>query len=249
MALSVPERIAQIATHFANHTKHGYSQPNRGTGDVETFALSDGTKVTITDSDIDCSEMVRQCVNGAISGRYASPIVYMWTGNEHEQLTKLGFVKHAFSTSSVRRGDVLLMSGHTGVALGAGKQADAHGDEYGGISGPHRGDQTGHEVEVRDLRTSWKSIYRYGNGSSETASDPGLEVFDVLKTITFKKNSRIHIEPKVKSEYLTERYTPGDKVTIDGLIINDGYLWGTYIGKDSGKRRYVVLGTVERLLK
>lgn len=160
MALSYAERIAQVAEHFAWHASHGYSQPHRGSGNTETVKLSDGSVVAVSNSDLDCSEMARQCVNCALSGIYTTPIPSMWTGNENERLLAQGFTRLPFSTSSVRRGDVLLVKGHTGVALGNGRQADAHGDEYGGITGPSRGDQTGHEIEVRSLRTNWTYIYR-----------------------------------------------------------------------------------------
>lgn len=189
MALSIPEKIAQVAEHFAAHSQHGYSQPNRGTGSAETITLSDGTKVTISNSDVDCSEMVRQCVNAAMSGSYKKPITYMWTGNQDEQLKAQGFTRTSFSASKVRRGDVLLVSGHTGVAVGNGKQADAHGDEYGGINGPSRGDQTGHEVEVRSLRSTWTYIYRYAGSDSGTTSDK-LAVDGVIGPVTIREWQR-----------------------------------------------------------
>jgi len=159
--LTIAERIAQIAEHFASDDRHGYSQPNRGTGGTEAVELSDGSKVTISDSDVDCSEMVRQCVDAAMTGGIKSPISYMWTGSQDAQLLEVGFVRIPFDASIVRRGDVLWVTGHTGVALGNDLQADAHGDEYGGITGPRRGDQTTHEVEVRSLRSTWACIYRY----------------------------------------------------------------------------------------
>lgn len=98
--------------------------------------------------------MARQCANGAMTGSYKTPIPDMWTGNEDQRLKAQGFVRLPFSTSKVKRGDILWIKGHTGVALGNGRQADAHGDEYGGITGPNRGDQTGREIENRTLRTN-----------------------------------------------------------------------------------------------
>lgn len=236
MALSVPERIAQVAEHFARHNAHGYSQPNRGSGDLETVTLSDGSTVRVTDSDVDCSEMVRQCVNAALSGTCGGPIAYMWTGNENAELTDHGFERMAYSASRVRRGDVLWVEGHTGVALGNGLQADAHGDEYGGLSGPNRGDQTGHEVEVRPLR-SWTYIYRY-------AGDDQGEWFHVTQTFTFKKRTYVRDAPSRKGKAVS-RYERGDSVSLDGLLLADGYTWGTYVG-GSGIRRWVPLGTTER---
>jgi hypothetical protein len=230
MALSVPERIAQIAEHFAEHSAHGYSQPNRGTGSAETITLSDGSKVSVTNSDVDCSEMVRQCVNGAL-GRKA--IVYMWTGNEDEQLKAQGFTRMGYSASKVRRGDVLWVSGHTGVALGGGKQADAHGDEYGGITGPNRGDQTGHEVEVRSLR-SWTYIYRY-------AKDSGPSIVPASFTVTAGTERNVRSEPSTASgATITGTLKPGESVICRGLVYANGLAWGVY-DNYSGKTRYIAL--------
>lgn len=160
MALTYAERIAQTAEHHAWHDVHGYSQPHRGSGGTETIKYTDGTTATVTNSDLDCSEMDRQCANAAISGSYKGPIPDMWSGNADQRLKAVGFTRIPFSTGAVRRGDLLWRTGHMGVALGSGRQADAHGDEVGGITGPIRGDQTTHEIEVRALRTNWTYIYR-----------------------------------------------------------------------------------------
>lgn len=160
MALAVAERIAQISEHFAKHDAHGYSQVHRGDGGTETITLSDGSQVRISASDLDCSEMVRQCVNGALTGNFQSPIDWMYTGNEDSILRGLGFQKIAFSAGAVVRGDILLRSGHTGVGIGNGQQSEAAIDEVGGITGPSRGDQTGREVRIATLN-NWNYIYRY----------------------------------------------------------------------------------------
>ena len=231
MALSVPERIAQIAEHFAKHDSHGYSQPNRGTGSAETITLSDGSKVSVTSSDVDCSEMVRQCVNGGLGKK---TIAYMWTGNEDEQLKAHGFTRMSYSASKVQRGDVLWVKGHTGIALGNGKQADAHGDEYGGITGPNRGDQTGYEVEVRSLR-SWTYIYRYGKGSS------GPAVVSANFTVTAGTERNVRNTPSTASNsYVTGQLKPGESVVCRGLVYTDGLAWGVY-DNYSGKTRYIAL--------
>lgn len=178
MPLSVAERIAQVAEHVADHDVHGYSQPNRkGDGTRDSATLSDGSKVSFHGGDVDCSEMDRVCVDCALSGNDNGPITFMWTGNADGELRANGFVRMPYSASEVQRGDILWVHGHMGVALGGGKQADAHGDEYGGLSGPTGGDQTGHEVEVRNLR-SWTYIYRYAGNESW------------LKTVPEKKRRR-----------------------------------------------------------
>lgn len=163
--------IAESAEHYANHDVHGYSQPNReGDGTIENLTYSDGTPWMARGGDKDCSELVRACVAaaGLIPWDYWES--YMWTGNEDEVLTSHGFVRMPFDWGSTQRGDILLVSGHTGVALGDGLQADAHGDEYGGIDGPNPGDQTGREIEIRDLQGYWTWIYRYAGPERAAAT-------------------------------------------------------------------------------
>jgi hypothetical protein len=75
----------------------------------------------------------------------------------------------------------------------------------------------------------------------------GGEWFAVTQTITFKSKSRVHTQPKVSSK-TTYTYKPGESVTIDGLLIAEGYTWGTYIGASTGERRYVILGSAERVV-
>ena len=244
--LSVPEKIAQASEHFAKHAAHGYSQYERGTGSAETVKLSDGTKVTISGHDIDCSDMVRQCVNVALSGSYKRPITYMWTGTEDAELTAHGFKRMAFDRSKVRRGDILWREGHTGVAVSSTKQAEAFSDENGGLGG-RSGDQTGREVAINPLSSNWTRIYRYG-----ATNEP--EVFPVSQTVKFTKATYVRNKPAtgqstlVRSGGKAVRYGVGDSVTIDGIVVSGGYVWGTYLG-GSGNRRYVAIGTAGRIAK
>jgi glucan-binding YG repeat protein len=158
--LVMQDHIAQVAEHFASHDAHGYSQPNRGAGGSEAIELKDGTQVTISKADVDCSEMVRQCVNAVLG---YNVIKYMDTRCEDSLLRAKGFVRMAFNANSVQRGDVLWRYGHTAVALGDNKQAEAFCDENHDIYGPIRGDNNGAEVAVNPLRTTgyWTYIYRF----------------------------------------------------------------------------------------
>lgn len=235
--LSVAEKIAQTAEHIARHSTHGYSQPDRDGYGTETITYSDGTKATIHNGDYDCSEMDRVCVNAAISGNGDKPISYMWSGDADERLKGAGFTRLAFSASSVRRGDVLWCSGHMGIALGDGLQADAHGDENGGLGyGASSGDQTGHEVEVRALRTGvWKYIYRYKQGGSEPVVIPAK--FDVR---ALKEHNVRHRPSTSKDEYITGRLHPGESVTCYGFCQGGKYVWGVYENY-GGKTRYIAI--------
>ena len=154
----IPNRIAEIAEHYAAHNAHGYSQPNRGTGGPEVIQLSDGTTVTINAGDVDCSEMVRQCVNGALG---YEAIRDMWTGDEPTKLAAVGFINYAYPVALVR-GDIMYRNGHTAVYVGNDQIAEAAWDEYGGTSGPTAGDQTGDEVRVAAVGTNWARVFRWG---------------------------------------------------------------------------------------
>ena len=240
MALTTRERIAQVAEHIAAHSAHGYSQSNRaGDGTTETVTLSDGSKVTIHGGDYDCSELVRVCVDCALSGSYKGPITYMWTGSENTELLAQGFKRYSFGSVSVRRGDVLLRSGHTAIATSASRQAEAYIDEVGGITGPRRGDQTGREIAVNPLSGDWLYVYRH---PTQSDSDD-TEAFPVNQTVTFGTKVNVRSKPSTSSDKVAT-YSAGDKCTIDGVVIANGYAWGTYVG-GSGKRRYVALGTTE----
>lgn len=241
--LSVPERIAQVARHIATHNAHGYSQNNRsGDGTTEQVTLSDGSKVLVHGGDYDCSEMVRVCVNAALSGTYRSPISYMWTGDEDSKLKAQGFTRMAYSASKVKRGDVLWVSGHTGIALGDGLQADAHGDEYGGITGPNRGDQTTREVEVRSLR-SWDYIYRH-SGSG------GYQTIGATFQVSVTSAANIRTSPEIRPDnVMREKQEPSDPALVcDGIIVNADGIWGTYVAY-SGKRRYIHVGERDSWVK
>lgn len=231
MALSVPERAAQIAEHFAAHSAHGYSQPNRGAGGYESITLTDGSTVRITAKDVDCSEMVRQCVNGAL-GKVA--IASMWTGDQDEKLRAQGFTRLAFTRSTVKRGDVLLRAGHTAIATSPYKQAEACHDEYGSITGPTAGDQTGTEVAVNSLSSNWTYIYRY----------PTVEVAQRVEATfdwKFDRAVRVRKAPSTKAEALSAKWASGDVMHADGFWVADGCTWGTYIGPSTGLRLYAAM--------
>ena len=158
--LSASERVAQMAEHIAEHDDHGYSQLRRtGDGSTEWFVFTDGTAFAIHGGDYDCSEMARMCANAGLNYQ---AITSMWSAPADSLLRSAGFTRTYYRRSKARRGDILWAPGHMGVALGDGLQADAHGDEVHGFSGPRKGDQTGHEIEVRSLRTyNWYYMYRY----------------------------------------------------------------------------------------
>ena len=141
----IREKIAQTAEHLIWHDVHGYSQPNRdGDGTIETITYSDDSTAVVHGGDYDCSELARVCVNCALTGYYKTPISYMWTGNEYDELVSNGFVP--INPENVSRGDIALKyEGHTEIYLGNGRVGGARISENGTIDGSV-GDQTGYEI-------------------------------------------------------------------------------------------------------
>ena len=120
--------------------------------------------VKIHGGDYDCSESIRMCYAAAGVLHWGYWESYMWTGNEPELLLSHDFREIPVgAASSMRRGDVLLKSGHTEMYLGNGMQAGARGDERGGIGyGAAVGDQTGNELAKSAYRQGqWTRAFRY----------------------------------------------------------------------------------------
>ena len=237
------EAAAQVMEHICEHDAHGYSQPNRaGDGTVETVELSDGSTVTIHGADYDCSEAVRMCYRAVSVLPYGS---YMWTGNEDEVLTDAGFVR--VSLSSIVRGDVLWRSGHTAIYLGNGKIGEAHhGDYSGGLSG-RKGDQDGTEVRIATYyQSAWSRAYHYPEDGDDTDKEEA-EGFEVTKTVkVYSESLAVRDAPSTKTGKVVARYAKGNTINIDSVYFgDDGYIWGSYVGASSGKRRYIALGTLE----
>lgn len=135
-------------------------------------------KVSIHGGDYDCSESVRMCYAAAGVLPWGYWDSYMWTGIERDVLTRHGFAEiNVSSAAKMRRGDVLLKSGHTEMYLGDGLQAGARGNEWGGISGGKKGDQTGRELSEGPYRgtAQWETAFRYF-GAHTVNGIPAAEV-------------------------------------------------------------------------
>lgn len=78
-------------------------------------------------------------------------------------------------------------------------------------------------------------------------ADSTEEGFHVNKTVTVKTDFlRVRDAPSTKTGKEVARYSKGDTVTIDSIVLgDDGYAWGHYIGASSRKDRYIALGMLE----
>ena len=163
--LRVADAAAEIAEHIANHSAHGYSQPNRaavgtGGGKGETITLSDGRKVQISTGDRDCSSMAIECY--AAQGIDCGGAWY--TGDMIAKMTASGNFRKlpASAWRNPERGDLLVATGkHTAIALGNGQLAEALRSEHHTAHGSV-GDQDGGEILIRGLYDDgWDAVLRY----------------------------------------------------------------------------------------
>ena len=189
MALSYPYAAAEIMEHLCNHNGnggHGYSQAHRqgigtGGGAVETITLSDGTSVSISNGDRDCSSAVIECY--AALGVDVGGATY--TGNMKSCMTKTGnFRWEPMGNGYIaKRGDIYLNEAHH-TAMCLDDDPDTLGQfsisETGGVNG-QRGDQTGYESNIKAYYNyPWdgKLVYcgpaRAGE-TSHTVSQPAMQ--------------------------------------------------------------------------
>ena len=181
MTLSVEERAAQIMEHLCSHSAHGYSQPNRqgvgtGGGRGETVTLSDGSTVSISVGDRDCSSASIECY--AAQGVDCGGATY--TGNMRRCMVASGNFETlpASTWRSPERGDLLLTerNGHVAMALGGGKLGEFLRSENHTIHGAV-GDQDGGESVIRGLYDDgWDCVLRYVGPEPE--DEPVVEEVD-----------------------------------------------------------------------
>lgn len=124
---TVAERIAIAMEQACANDKIGYDQSQRTT--LYTYAQAanwDISKVTAA-CECDCSSLVAVCVNAA--GIKVSKDIY--TGNEKAALNATGAFtvltdsKYTGSSAYLKRGDILLGTGHTAIVLSDGDKASA----------------------------------------------------------------------------------------------------------------------------
>lgn len=186
---TVAEKIAKAMEQACANDKIGYDQNQRTTLYTQAKACGwDLSKIT-TACECDCSSLVAVCVNAA--GITVSKDIY--TGNEKSALVATGKFDtytssdYIGSSAKLKRGDILLASGHTAVVLsnGASAGSTSSGTTSGSGNTSYSGKGIGTAVAKATMNirsgagTSYKS---YGTISKGTA----VEVLEVLSSGWYK---------------------------------------------------------------
>lgn len=88
---------------------------------------------------------------------------------------------------------------------------------------------------------------KYANTELSTENNPdvSLQYSGGKYQIVAKKGVNIRSTPSIKSNEPVDKYKYGEPVYLDNkFTINDGYVWGTYIGY-SGNRRYIAIESTD----
>lgn len=226
------ENAVQWMIDIANDDIHGYDQDDRW------------------GPDYDCSSFVIEGYEQAGIPLKTNGATY--TGDMKQVCLDFGFTEVEWLEDETKlvRGDIILNEiNHVCVYIGDGKIVQASQNENGEATGGETGDQTEHEIYVRDYymyQDGWDCVLRLGNGASGGVVTIG-EVYAKIETtpynvkqlieeqITFLKtlsfNSVVHMKftfnhnkRQIGQNYLGNKLTFDKKDYIIKDVRNNGYI-------------------------
>ena len=146
--MTIPEKAAKLAIEIAENDAHGYDQTSRW------------------GPDFDCSSFVIQCYKDAGEDTHGAS----WTGNFLPELVQKGpFNKYRpEDLNCTLPGDILLnVQHHAAICIGNGQLVEASIAENGTAHAGEQGDQTGHEIHIRDYYNyPWNYVLRHRDADS-----------------------------------------------------------------------------------
>ena len=223
------EFAVQWCLNIANDSSHGYSQYNRW------------------GPDYDCSSMI-------ISAYEAAGIPVKTAGAQRTYDMEANFKKCGFEIvknwnkatgAGLIRGDVVLnVNHHVEMYIGNGQLVKASQDEYGGIAGVNKGDQTGQEIRVSGYYNfPWDMALRYRNQTEQytgvSTSFPNASEYALTGTL-------VDVEPdykEIKSYMITldrgannVNYEALKGIGVVGVMLDVGHLYdGSHMELDTFK--------------
>ena len=142
-----------------------------------------------------------------------------------------------YSYEDVRRGDIFIRGiegrsagagGHTGIFLGKDKIIHCSYRKNG--------------VAIQDMATGLGFVLDRKRSARERYFRPidrrsKERIIDKIGMAIIRVATNVRAAPSVYAPIVAVYY-PGAKVYYDRLVEAEGYVWGSYIGSTSGKRRY-----------
>lgn len=166
---------ADIHLRMANDNRFGYSWNERWGATKEKWTV-DGCTFDMSIGDYDCSSSAITAWKKALEcGGIKNPLSgATFTGNMKNAFLATGLFE-VIPWQKAERGDVLLNErNHTAIFQGGGKLSEASINEFGGVYGGLRGDQTGNEFHVRTIYNyPWDFALHYKGNQSAGSSNAG----------------------------------------------------------------------------
>lgn len=256
---------AAIHKDMVDDDSNGYSWEPRWGEDgkgVKTITAY-GMKVSYDRGSYDCASSVVTAWKAALKGtKYEHALDgATWTGNIAQVFVDSGlFVKKPISFIA-SPGDLYLRHDSDGdghVAMCQTQEPDVMSEfsinEHSGVYGGQVGDQTGREAAVNPFRDEFYWVIHY-NGKADSEVTPTPEPTPAptpQPTPSYKKgkykvlvnNLNVRAKASTASQSVA-KYQKGQTLIADKVVTKNGYVWASYIGRSSGKRRYVAIAKAD----
>lgn len=200
------EKIAKAMEAACANDNIGYDQNERTTLYIKAKANNWNIAGIKSKCETDCSALVAVCVNAA--GISVSKDIY--TGNEKSALVATGkFTAHTESKylttdQYLKRGDILLASGHTAIVLSNGTKAAA------GNASANASTADNYKEIIRTLQKALNSEYKAGLAVDGI---PGSKTFEATPTLNKKTRAK---KPKTVKALQSLLSYYGYKCDVDG---------------------------------
>lgn len=245
---------ADIHKRMVNDDRFGYSWEERWGAKSEKWTV-DGVTFDMPVGDYDCSSSSIQAWKKALTG---TPYEHAldgatYTGNMRSVFVGSGLFVWKPISFIASPGDLYLNeANHVAICQ---QQVPDELSEFSwgdvGAYGNKRGDQSGYEARVNPYYDyPWDGILHY-NGKADSEITPTPEPTP-QPTPSYKKgkykvlvnNLNVRAKASTASQSVA-KYQKGQTLTADKIVMKNGYYWASYIGRTSGKRRYVAIAKTD----
>lgn len=200
----IAEKIAKAMEAACANNNIGYDQSQRTTLFTQAKAKNWNIAAITTKCETDCSALVAVCVNAA-----GIPVSKdMYTGNEKSALQATGKFevltgsKYIGSSDCLKRGDILLASGHTAIALSNGAKVSATANKTGG------GTKTVDEIAQEVIAGKWGT----GDTRKTKLTAAGYDYSTVqAKVNAILKGNPVKSVTEVAKEVIAGKWGNGDE--------------------------------------
>lgn len=165
--------------------------------------------------------------------RSAGVQIPTWQGHQNGDGSQSDWVRRAGNwtddPADLEPGDLVFFGSspyyttHVGISLGGWDMID---------SVPNGGVQE---------RTLYDSFVGGGWPLDDVPDSGGWTLIPAKGTVQFDRRMNIRDYPSTETGNVVDAYEAGDTLNIDGFVLSGGYTWAHYVGRSSGKDRFVAL--------